>query len=183
MEITQVLKLNDRTQWRAWLLNNHALAKDVWVVCAEEGSLSYLDSVEEAICFGWIDGLAKRLSKDELAQRFSPRRPDGNWTELNKARAQRLIGLGLMTEAGKVKLPALNLRVEVASDILAGLHAAGEAFENFEKFPLLYRVVRIGYIEKMRNTPVEFEKRLSNFLKKTAQNKMFGNWNDGGRLS
>jgi hypothetical protein len=183
MEVTQVLKLSDRNDWRLWLLHNHASAKDVWLVCTQEASLTYLDSVEEAICFGWIDGLAKRTPADELAQRFSPRRQGGNWTELNKARAQRLIGLGLMTEAGKAKLPPLELREAVAADIVAALRTAGNALENFQKFPLLYRAVRIGYIEEMRRNPDEFEKRLGNFVRKTALNEMFGNWNDGGRLS
>jgi uncharacterized protein YdeI (YjbR/CyaY-like superfamily) len=182
MEITQILRLSDRDDWRSWLFNNHATDKDVWLVCTKEGSLTYLDSVEEAICFGWIDGLAKRTPSDELAQRFSPRRSGGNWTELNKARARRLIRIGLMTEAGKVKLPPLAMRQDVAADITAALKAAGSAHDNFEKFPLLYRAVRVGYIEEMRKIPREFDRRLSNFVRKTALNEMFGNWNDGGRL-
>jgi uncharacterized protein YdeI (YjbR/CyaY-like superfamily) len=182
MQITQILRLSDRSDWRSWLFTHHAAAKDIWLVCTKEGSLTYLDSVEEAICFGWIDGLAKRTPSDEVAQRFSPRRPSGNWTELNKARAQRLIRLGLMSEAGKAKLPLLALREDTAADITAALKAAGSAFDNFEKFPLLYRAVRIGYIEEMRKTPKEFDKRLGNFVRKTALNEMFGNWNDGGRL-
>lgn len=183
MKITQVLTLSDRNDWRSWLLNNHAVAKDIWVVRTKEGSLTHLASIEEAICFGWIDGLAKCTPTDELAQRFSPRRPAGNWTELNKARAQRLIRLGLMTEAGKAKLPPLELRADVADDIVAALQAAGNALENFQKFPLLYRAVRVGYVEEMRKTPREFDRRLANFVRKTALNEMFGNWNDSGRLS
>jgi hypothetical protein len=88
-----------------------------------------------------------------------------------------------MSEAGKTKLPLLALREDTAADITAALKAAGSAFDNFEKFPLLHRAVRIGYIEEMRKTPKEFDKRLGNFVHKTALNEMFGNWNDGGRLS
>jgi hypothetical protein len=183
MEITRILRLSERNDWRAWLLSNQASAEEIWLVCPPNGSLTYLDSVEEAICFGWIDGLAKRTYSQELAQRFTPRRRSGNWTELNKARAQRLINLGLMTEAGKAKLPSLELREDVATDILVALKGAGKALENFQKFPLLYRAVRIGYIEEMRKKPVEFNKRLNNFVRKTALNEMYGNWNDGGRLS
>jgi uncharacterized protein YdeI (YjbR/CyaY-like superfamily) len=182
MEVNQVLNLNDRKEWRSWLLSNHTTAKQVWLVNSKAGTLTYLDSVEEAICFGWIDGIAKRTSNDELAQRFTPRRPNGNWTELNKARAQRLIDLGLMTEAGAAKLPLLTLQLEVAADITAALKGTGNAFDHFEKFPALYRAVRVGYIEEMRKKPTEFDKRLGNFVRKTASNEMFGNWNDGGRL-
>jgi uncharacterized protein YdeI (YjbR/CyaY-like superfamily) len=183
MEITKVLRLIDRDDWRSWLFNNHAAAKDIWLVCTKEGSLTYLDSVEEAICFGWIDGLAKRTPSNELTQRFSPRRPGGNWTELNKARARRLIRIGLMTQAGQAKLPPLAMREDIAADIVAALKATGNAFDHFENFPLLYRAVRVGYIEEMRKTPTEFDRRLGNFVRKTALNEMFGNWNDGGRLS
>jgi uncharacterized protein YdeI (YjbR/CyaY-like superfamily) len=183
MEITQVLRLNERTEWRAWLNANYATATEVWLVRSPPGRLTYLDSVEEAICFGWIDGLAKRIPNDELAQRFTPRRKGANWTELNKARAQRLIHLGLMTEAGKATLPPLDLRAEIATDIADALKKAGNAFENFQQFPLLYRAVRIGYIEEVRKNSVEFEKRLNHFVRKTALNQMYGNWNDDGRLS
>lgn len=183
MEVTNTLKLKSRSDWRTWLEKNHAQTKDAWLVCLEEGSLTYLDSVEEAICFGWIDGLAKRIATGELAQRFSPRRPGGNWTELNKARAQRLIRLGLMTDAGKIMIPLIELRQDTPADIVVALSSNGKALENFKKFPLLYRAVRIGYIEEMRKNPDEFERRLRNFVKQTALNKMFGNWNDNGRLA
>jgi uncharacterized protein YdeI (YjbR/CyaY-like superfamily) len=183
MVITQVVRLSERTEWRAWLNANHATATEVWLVRPPLGPFTYLDSVEEAICIGWIDGLAKRIPNDELAQRFTPRRKGGNWTELNKARAQRLVHLGLMTEAGKATLPSLDLRADMAADIADALKRAGNAFENFQQFPLLYRAVRIGYIEDVRKNSVEFDKRLCNFVRKTALNQMYGNWNDDGRLS
>jgi uncharacterized protein YdeI (YjbR/CyaY-like superfamily) len=182
LEITQTLVTNSRSEWRDWLLNNHACAKEIWLINERAGALSYLDSVEEAICFGWIDSIAKRTANNELAQRFSPRRPKGNWTELNKARARRLISLGLMTEAGLEKLPSLEMNELVPADIVAALQAAGNAFENFKRFAVLYRAVRIGYIEEVRKTPDEFDRRLNNFVKRTALNEMFGNWNDEGRL-
>jgi uncharacterized protein YdeI (YjbR/CyaY-like superfamily) len=183
LEITTLLKLSNRSDWRAWLEKKHQSEKDVWLIRISGGSLTYLDSVEEAICFGWIDGLAKRAATGELAQRFSPRKQGGNWTELNKARAQRLINLGLMTDAGALTLPSLKLRHDISEDIVAALANAGNALENFNKFPPLYRAVRIGYIEEMRKNPSEFKKRLKNFVEKTALNKMFGNWNDDGRLT
>jgi hypothetical protein len=62
------------------------------------------------------------------------------------------------------------------------LKSEPDAWANFLAFPDLYRRVRIGYIEEMRKNRSEFERRLSNFVKRTAANQMFGNWNDGGRL-
>jgi uncharacterized protein YdeI (YjbR/CyaY-like superfamily) len=158
---------------------------EIWLLLdarREESTLSYLDAVEEALCFGWIDSIQKRFSPQELAQRFTPRKRRSNWTELNKARARRLIELGLMTASGRSTLPDLHTRLDVAADVAEALMAAPGAWSNFVAFPDLYRAVRIGYIEEMRKTPREFERRLANFVKRTAANQMFGNWNDGGRL-
>ncbi len=148
----------------------------------EEPTVAYLDAVEEAICFGWIDSIQKRHSTYERAQRFTPRKQRSNWTERNKERARRLIRLGLMTDAGRATLPDLNAQFVVAEDIVDALKAEPNAWATFLAFPELYRRVRIGYIEEVRKNQNEFERRLRNFVKRTAANQMFGDWNDGGRL-
>ena len=134
------------------------------------------------ICFGWIDGIAKRISGAEIAQRFTPRRSRSNWTELNKERARRLIRLGLMTDAGTRTLPDLSAKFEIASDILAAIKPDREAWQFFKELPDLYIRVRVGYIEEVRKQPDEFNRRWQNFVSKTTARKMFGNWNDGERL-
>ena len=186
MEIKAVFRARNREHWRAWLEENHETAREIWLISDErlkDTTVSYLDSVEEAICFGWIDGIAKRYSDHEKAQRFTPRRPRSNWTELNKERARRLIRLGLMTDAGASILPDLDKPFSAATDILEEIRSERRTRENFEKFPALYVRVRLGYIEEARRNPEVFRSRLRNFLKKTAEGKMFGNWNDNGRLS
>jgi uncharacterized protein YdeI (YjbR/CyaY-like superfamily) len=185
MDITNTTKPRDRNEWREWFDKNHKILTEIWLLSdnrPEEPTVEYLDAVEEAVCFGWIDGIQKRYSADELAQRFTPRKRRSNWTELNKERARRLIRLELMTEAGRATLPELNVEFVVAEDILAVLKAEPAVWDNFLEFPDLYRRVRIGYIEEMRKKSDEFDRRLQNFVNKTADNKMFGNWNDGGRL-
>ena len=79
-------------------------------------------------------------------------------------------------------MPDLIVQPVLAEDIVEALKAEPGAWSNFLAFPDLYRRVRIGYIEEMRKNPSEFERRLRNFVKKTAANQIFGNWNDGGRL-
>lgn len=185
MDITHPIKLKDRSAWRAWLDRHHQTLAEIWLLFdnrSEEPTITYLDAVEEAICFGWIDGIQKRFSTNELAQRFTPRKKRSNWTELNKERARRLIRLELMTAAGRVTLPDLHQEFVVAEDVIEVLKANPTAWSNFLEFPDLYRRVRIGYIEEMRKKPSEFDRRLRNFVNKSADNKMFGNWNDGGRL-
>jgi uncharacterized protein YdeI (YjbR/CyaY-like superfamily) len=165
MDITDTTKPRDRNQWREWLDNNHKTLTEIWLLSdnrPKEPTVTYLDAVEEAICFGWIDGIQKRYSTHELAQRFTPRKKRSNWTELNKERARRLIRL--------------------AEDIMEVLRTKPAAWSNFLELPSLYHRVRIGYVEEMRKNPTEFDRRLQNFVNKTADNKMFGNWNDGGRL-
>jgi uncharacterized protein YdeI (YjbR/CyaY-like superfamily) len=185
MDITDTIKPKNRTAWREWLVKHHTSLTETWILFddrPEEPTITYLDAVEEAICFGWIDGIQKRFSTYELAQRFTPRKRRSNWTELNKERARRLIRLELMTEDGTAALPDLNAKFIVAEDIMEVLKAKPDIWSNFLEFPDLYRRVRIGYIEEARKNRNEFERRLQNFVSKTADNKMFGNWNDGGRL-
>ena len=179
MEITQKLEVAERAEWRQWLIDHHATASEIWLVSYDTASgrprIPYLDTVEEALCFGWIDGIAKRLDAQRTAQRFTPRRPKSNWTELNKERARRLIANGLMTEAGQAKLPDLSLEAfRISADIVAALQADPLVWENFQRFPALYQRIRISYIEETRKQPQVFQQRLDNFLYKTRQNKMFG---------
>ena len=106
MEITILLEYSERTQLRAWLQENHAKEKECWVVISRSktppaGILPYIDVVEEALCFGWIDSTLKKLPDERLAQRLSPRRKNSHWTELNKQRCQKLESQGLMTPAGR----------------------------------------------------------------------------------
>jgi len=186
MEVTTTYKAVDRTAWRSWLEQHHATTKEIWLLfddVPEPLTISYLDAVEEAICFGWIDGVQKRFSTHERVQRFTPRKKRSNWTELNKERARRLVRLGMMTDAGFATLPDLTTKFEVPKDIVEALKAEPDAWSNFLTFPDLYRRVRIGYIEETRKNQSEFERRLRNFVNKTARNQMFGNWNDEGRLT
>jgi uncharacterized protein YdeI (YjbR/CyaY-like superfamily) len=185
MQINATLRPADRAEWRGWLERYHRAADEIWLVLAGrpgESGLPYLDAVEEALCFGWIDSVAKRLLSGERAQRFTPRQRRSNWTELNKERARRLIRLGLMTDAGRAALPDLEALFPVAADIAQAIQAAPGAWAHFEAYPDLYRRVRVGYIEEARRNHVEFERRLRNFVTKTASNRVYGNWNDGGKL-
>lgn len=183
MDITITFDPRTRRAWRAWLEANHAGAREIWLLLRRDqpGTITYLDAVEEALCFGWIDGIAKKQG-DATAQRFTPRRPRSNWTELNKERARRLIAAGKMTDAGRKTLPDLReVEVQAPDDIRARLQAAAGAWEAFAGFPSLYQRVRLGYIEEMRKRdPQEFEKRLANFVAKCAKREMFGNWDDAG---
>jgi uncharacterized protein YdeI (YjbR/CyaY-like superfamily) len=106
MEIDFLLEFGTRKQLREWLEGHHASASHCWVTCnrgktPRPDAVPYLDVVEEALCFGWIDSTCKRLPDGRLAQRLSPRRKGSHWTERNLQRCLRLEERGLMTEAGR----------------------------------------------------------------------------------
>lgn len=109
MEITTLLEFSERSQLRNWLLENHSTQKDCWVIMTRSktppvGVLPYLDVVEEALCFGWIDSTLKKLPDGRLAQRLSPRRKKSHWTQLNIQRCHDLEQRGLMMPSGRVAL-------------------------------------------------------------------------------
>jgi uncharacterized protein YdeI (YjbR/CyaY-like superfamily) len=94
-----------RTAWRAWLQKHHAASPGVWLLLAKKRSglrsPSYTDAVEEALCFGWIDGLLNPLDDKRYKQLFTPRKPKSAWAASNKARVARLTEQGLMAPAGR----------------------------------------------------------------------------------
>lgn len=106
MEIINLLDFTDRNELRNWLKVNHNKAKQCWVVTSRSKQptykcIPYIEVVEEALCFGWIDSTIKKLPDGRLAQRLSPRRKRSHWTKLNKERCMNLEDRGLMTDAGR----------------------------------------------------------------------------------
>lgn len=139
----------DRAVWRAWLAVHHAQAAGVWLVRSKLGSgepvLSYAEAVEEALCFGWIDSLPRKLDEHRTKLLFTPRKPRSAWSRPNKERVARLIEAGLMAPAGLAAIGAaqatgswealdaiedLTMPV-VLMDALGALPAAAEAFAGF----------------------------------------------------
>lgn len=113
MEITTLLETDDRTSLRSWMDKNHQKEHEVWVATYRgrqpmADALPYVEVVEEALCFGWIDSTCKRLPDGRLAQRLSPRRKNSHWTEHNRERCRELEQRGLMTEAGRKTLIQAN---------------------------------------------------------------------------
>ena len=98
------LYVSNRKEWRSWLKKNNAKVEEMWLIYFKKHtgkpSINYMDSVEEALCFGWIDGLKKRIDKQKYAYRFTPRKSGSKWSPLNIKLAKRMIEEGKMTRAG-----------------------------------------------------------------------------------
>lgn len=188
MEVTEKLLVDSVDKWRKWLEVNHKKENEIWLIFKKnekgEFNINYVESVEEAICFGWIDGISKKINENTKAQRFTPRRRKSHWTELNKERAKRLIKIGKMSEEGFKSLPDLSEDSFVINhSIIEALKKDDMTYKNFTDYSGLYIRVRVSYIQELKQDTPEYKKRLNNFLRNTKEGKMFGNWNDNGKLT
>lgn len=182
-----VLNITKREEFRQWLIDHHQTEAMCWVKVRRtkippENCLWYLDTVEEALCFGWIDSTTKKVDGRQM-QRFSPRRKGGMWSELNKERCRRMEALGLMTDAGRKELPDMTDKGFIIDPyIIERFKKHRKAWANFRKFPTLYQRVRIDTIQRDKTDMEVFDKRLDKLIATAAENKMIGDWNDYGRL-
>lgn len=135
------------------------------------------------MCFGWIDSTVKRLDNGVNVQRLAPRKKNSLWAELNKERCRRMEKTGRMTDAGRAVLPDMSPEgFKIDSDILNALQSDKTVWENFSALPPLYRRVRIDTIQIKKKQPELFKSRLEKFIENTKQGKIYGEWNDYGRL-
>ena len=188
MNEQNVLNISNRGAFRAWLEEHASTEKACWVEVkrgkpTDPNTFYYLDAVEEALCFGWIDSTQKYIDGKRM-QRFSPRKKDSPWTELNKARVLRLEKLGLMTDAGRAVLPAMGARsFRIDPEIKAAMKQA-RCWAKFKRFPGLYQRVRaynVAFYKK--RDPAMYQRALNHLIEETGKSRMFGEWNDYGRLS
>ncbi|MBD0383353.1 YdeI/OmpD-associated family protein [Paenibacillus sedimenti] len=186
METENLIPTKLREDLRTWLQENCKTEKSCWILVSMTPTpniLLYLDAVEEALCFGWIDGVKKKISETELAQRLSPRSKTSSWTELNKERVRRLEKLGLMRDEGRMVLPDMDHNSFRIDEVIEQrLKEEKQVYDNFMSFPDLYKRVRIDTIQSNKNQPELFRSRLDKFITNTRENKMYGQWNDNGRL-
>lgn len=186
MKIGKTLYLTNRKQWRKWLAKNHVKAKEIWLIYYNKASgkprIPYNDAVEEALCYGWIDSIIKKMDDERFVQRFSPRRPTSILSEMNRERIHRMIKERKMTSFGlKAVVHVFDKKKDkeekfvIPLDILKELKKNKKVWENFQKFPEHYKKIRIAYIDGYRERNMdEFRKRLNNFIKNTEKNKRFG---------
>jgi uncharacterized protein YdeI (YjbR/CyaY-like superfamily) len=186
MEIKNTLYVTNRKDWRKWLAKNHKKQKEVWLIyCRKETKkprISYDDAVLEALCYGWIDSIAKKIDTETFAQRFSARKPKSELSQMNKERIRELIKEKKITKWG-LKAVAHTFDPEtdepnnfiIPTEILKALKSNKDAWKYFQKMPLPYQRVRIAYIEGYKRHDVGmYKKTLAYFTKMTAKNRRIG---------
>lgn len=172
-----IIYCKSRKEWREWLSENFESSSEVWFTfptkaSGEEGVL-YNDAVEEALCFGWIDGVAGRLDSTHLLRRFTPRRKGSPYSQPNIERLIWLDSRGLIhpsvrpTVAEIIHTPFLY-----PDDIIAALRKDNEVWRNYCTFSEPYKRIRVAYIDAARKRPTEFARRLSNFITQTRRGKL-----------
>jgi len=181
-----ILNLKNKDEFRSWLLNNSSKEKECFLVLKrgepkDDDNFYYLDAVEVALCFGWIDSTLKRIDGD-LYQRFSKRAKNSPWSELNKERVRRLIKLGLMTKEGLDVLPDMNKDNYKIDDEIINALKNNNLYEKFMEFDPLYQRVRTYNMLMYKGNKEEFKKAIDRLIDATKAGKTIGVWNDYGRL-
>ena len=168
---------SDRCEWRKWLCENYDKKDEIWFVFptkdSGEPSVSYNDAVEEALCFGWIDGRAGTLDEKHGIRRFTPRRAGSSYSRPN---IERLIWLDehgmLHPSVREAVLPVITAPYIFPDDIIGKLKEDPVVYKNYCGFSSSYQRIRVAYIDAARKRPQEFEKRLNSFICKTRENKL-----------
>jgi uncharacterized protein YdeI (YjbR/CyaY-like superfamily) len=151
----------NRAAWRAWLAANHSRKDELWLVYYKKGSgrrsVTYMEALEEALCFGWIDSTVNAVDAERYAQRWTPRKDKSIWSARNKAIVARLEAGGLMTAAGKAKIltakrngswhaiDAVDVVLDPPRDFLDAL-ARAEAGAAFDRLPATPKKLFVGWI-------------------------------------
>jgi uncharacterized protein YdeI (YjbR/CyaY-like superfamily) len=177
------LRVRSRAQWRAWLEKHHAVSPGVWFVFykAHTGvkSLLYEDTVREALCFGWIDSLVKRLDDDRYALKITPRRSTSKWSDLNRKRWAELKAAGLLAPAGLAAAPTDNSYAsrpaipDLPAYIAKALKANSKAWEFFRALAPTYRRDFVVWIHTAKR-PETRDRRIRESIRLLAAGKKLG---------
>ena len=178
------LDVSNRAEWRKWLKKHHTTKNNIWLIFHKRHtgrtSIPYNDAVEEALCFGWIDSLIKRLDDDKYVRLFTPRKKESKWSTVNRRRYSKMRSAGLLEKQGLKRpptkydgdAPKLNVN-KVPTYIEEFLKPNKRAWEFFNTLAPSYRRMYIGWISSAKRKETR-DKRLAEARKLLAQGKKLG---------
>lgn len=186
---SEPLDFRDAAEWRKWLRQNHARSQGEWVYMYKRGAarngLRYQEALDEALCFGWIDGQIRAVDNDRFKQRWTPRRKGSVWSQVNKTKVNRLIAAGRVTEAGlavvreakktgKWQAAYSNQRDDsVPADLVKALRAEPEAWKNFNSFARTYRNMYAGWVLDAKQAETR-QRRIAAVVRRARENRKPG---------
>lgn len=184
MEKFEKVEVISREQWRSWLVDNHQQSQSIWLVTYKKHTgdrhISYDAIVEEALCFGWIDSLPRKLDADLTMLLLSPRRPKSPWSKLNKKRVVKMMEHGLMTSAGLKKIEQAKAdgswiflddveALIVPDDLADALNQNPQAAQYFEAFSPSAKKGILQWIKSAKRSPTR-QQRIAKTVECAAQN-------------
>ncbi|MBI2220365.1 MAG: YdeI/OmpD-associated family protein [Acidobacteria bacterium] len=172
-----------RQQWRAWLAKNHASIPGIWLVRHKQHAgvkaMSYEDLVREALCFGWVDSLIKRLDDDCYAIKVTPRKPESKWSEINRRRWNQLKADGLLAAPGLAAAPTRNIYApkpaipELPAYIAKAFKTNVRAWQHFQTLAPTYRRHFVVWIH-IAKRPETRERRIRESIELLSAGKKLG---------
>jgi uncharacterized protein YdeI (YjbR/CyaY-like superfamily) len=169
----------DRSAWRRWLAKNSERCDEIWLAFYKKASgkqtISYDHAVEEALCFGWVDGRKKKLDEECYAFRFTPRKPRSAWSKSNLQRVERLIAEGRMKPAGlnaynRERLEVPPMPTVMPKHLEERFRKQRVAWGNYQKFPPGYRRLTTGWIALAKREETQV-KRIEKLIEFAARNE------------
>lgn len=176
-------------EWREWLANNNDKETEIWLIFFKKNtgkqSIEYESSVEEALCFGWIDSLIKKIDESKYARKFTPRKDNSKWSESNKKRVERLINNQRMTDIGLAKIETAkkngqwdkpdrqDISFDIPEEFNKALDKNNVAKEYFEQLAPTYRKQFIGWIVVTKR-PETKAKRIKESIRLLAKGQKLG---------
>jgi uncharacterized protein YdeI (YjbR/CyaY-like superfamily) len=177
------LDVRTRKQWRQWLTKHHASSPGVWLTRHKQhsriDSMPYEDLVSEALCFGWVDSLVKRLDDDRYAIKVTPRKPTSKWSDINRRRWNELEAAGLLTASGLAAAPTENTYAprptipELPAYIAKAFKTNVRAWQNFQALARTYRRDFVVWIH-IAKRPETRERRIREAIELLAAGKKLG---------
>ena len=183
------LQIAHRDDWRTWLEKNHDIMREIWLIFHKKHTgkpnISYDEAVEEALCFGWIDSIIKKIDDQKFVRKFTPRKPGSRWSGLNKKRASKMINAGKMTEAGMAlinqakdrgtwqKSPQFKRDFTIPGYVETALESNEKALENFNKLAKSYKKQYIGWVDSAKKEETR-KRRLAEVINALEKNKELG---------
>lgn len=156
----------DRAAWTSWLEKHHATAREVSLVFYRKSTgkptLTYAEAVEEALCFGWIDGVKHKLDDERYTYRFTPRRPGSAWSAVNRQRITALDAAGKLRPAGRAALAAAHSSGAFAApdrtgaprtmprELVAALRSTPKARAAFDRLPPSHRRLWLRFVHEAK---------------------------------
>jgi len=179
----ETLEVRTRRQWRAWLAKHHTSSRGVWLVFHKVhtgmASIPYEDMVREALCFGWIDSLVKRLDDERYVVKVTPRKPTSKWSDINRKRWEELKTAGLLTSVGLTAAPTTNTYAPrpvipvLPAYIANALKAHSGAWRSFQQLAPSHRRHYVVWIH-MAKRPETRERRIREAISLLAAGKKLG---------